>query len=405
MIVAWKTKPIPHVLEVDPRASYVENFSDENEMFESEYVDLDKIETFGRDDSTKAVGPLDKGESSSESEEEKLQQVDGASDRRGRGRPSRKGRGRSQRGGTDKEIGKVITKPTPEGRTLRSGKKTVPDVESTDTVITMEERKVGDTSSIPETSKASEKGSPRVTRGRPHKQPPSSASESDEFDSLSDVEQTKVDKTRYKTKRKQTLRVESKEALLSQLSDEKEIPQIQRGRGRPRKRLSTLAPEQSIKIDKSADIVSGTGLTSSLTEGQNNETSKINQPVMSTQAQEASDDTQSDMDALVIDCESPTKIKIRDGLNVPASPETPMSPEMLQSPTNRPFSEPKIIPLDSAQTCDTKMSPQHDTISVEQSEGAEKIRLKEILYQGCVNFPDLLRVNKVNLIFKRSLVS
>ena len=347
-------------------------------MFESGYVDLDEIETFGRDDRAKIVGPLDKRVSSSESEEE-LQQVDGASDRRGRGRPSGKGRGRSQRRGTGKEVGKVMTKPTPGGRALRSGRVTAQDVESTDTVVTTDERKVTDTASSPETSRASEKESYRVTRGRPLKDPSTSVSESDEFDSLSDVEQTEIDKMKHETDRKQTLKV----------PDDKKIPQIQRGRGRPRKKLLTLTPEQPIKTDTIHDTVSHTDLKSSLSEGQRIEASEINQPAMPTEAQELSDDTQSDMDALVIDCDSlsPTKIKIRDGLNAPASPETPMSPEM-PSPTSRSFIEPKIIPLDAASTCDTntiKMSPQRDTVSVEESECAENnIRLTETMCQRYV---------------------
>ena len=362
------------MLEVDPRAPYVEVFSDENEMFESGYVDLDKIETFGRDDSIKAVGLLDKRGSSSESEEETLQQVDGASDRRGRGRPSGKGRGRRQRGGTAKEVGKVMTKPTPGGRTLRSNTATAQDVESTDTVITTEER-----ASIPEISRASEKESHRVTRGRPAKDPPTSVSESDEFDSsLSDVEQTEIDKTKHETEGKQTL----------QLWDDKEIPQIQRGRGRPRKNL--LTPEQSIKTDTIHDTASGSNLINNLSEGQRIEASEINQPATTTEVQEVSDDTHSDMDALVIDCDSlsPTRIKIRDGLNAPASPETPVSPEILQSPSSRSFTEPKIIPLDAASTCDTntiKMSPQLDTVPAEQPQCAENnIRLTEALYQRYV---------------------
>ena len=410
---------------------------DEEQLFDSGGMDLDQLETFGRDIDVKSKTDVkmnkneELSESESESDEDDTPQVDGANDQRGRGRPRGRSRGKSQ---SDKGAGEdnqhnVDVRQSARLRNLDPSKSTVGSTGKDNEGNTIQTRrgKVGSASKVEQSPV--DTNSPPVKRGRGR--PPKRASylvhaeESDEFDSASDIGSPKyVTKTKTKSALQEDKKDQEKEVELSQSPGSisapiKGSPRVLRGRGRPslspdhkvqsgeiHSEISTKEPLRKPKtlqkseapekteipvsqssttpgdmpiVDKeSPKVPRGRGRPRKIpsfpiSRGKSNEEFDLtadlerldNRQIKNTsvtnpsQAQskptsllrsDISDDTQSEEEALVIDCDtqSPSRGN-KEGTwkpeDAPASPEAPASPDVLQSPTNKPLTAPKIIPL------------------------------------------------------------
>ena len=442
--------------ELDPRAALVEGPSeeDDDQLFDS--VDLDQLETFGRETYTKSSTDMKResiveSESYSDSEsdeEDDLPQFDGPNDRRGRGRPPGKGRGKAQpdKGSSEESPEKVNVRQSMRIRNLESSTVEIAEKDKEQNMIQTGRKKAGNVSQTPSRvgHSSGDTDSPRITRGRgrPPKRTVSAVrtEESDEFDSTSEV-----GSPTYKLKTKTKLPAENKvdeksEVELSQSPDtkcsisftEKDSPRVSRGRDPPTGNkvksggfhsllltgisaessetergtvqankagvtlsqspsTETVAGKESPKTPRGRGRLRKRPLSPVVKYNESNLVPEINQStdmrsVKDNTTQSAimgqpqtelkllrldtSDDTQSDIEALVIDCDiqSPRghKVGVLEWEDAPASPEASASPDAYQSPTNKPLTIPKIIPL----------SP--DVLS-DQSDGQSQIEPKTML--------------------------
>ena len=299
LILEGKRKANPHFLKADPRATSIFE-TEEDEMLKSESVDLDELETFGRED----VAYNSNGKSfrrslknSSKSEEEEIPQVDGASDKKGRGRKRR------QRGNPYKS---TVT------RTLRSG-----SVRQQNKTIADESADLG------------------CNKGQVERDAQSVALESQDLESLSDPENSTGGKL---------LANEKNIKQASKLSNEQGTPQVQRAVERSLVKSTEL--KEFTKTQPTCSVVN-TDTSSTILEERKSLSIGKHVTVVPTEDLEVDDDSQSDLDALVIDYEllSPKRKKAEDSLE-----PSILSPEKGMSTANIP---PKIIPLESASEHDS----------------------------------------------------